>query len=118
MVFKAQGNDELRVRHTGTMPCIQEREGRELLPPAGLTLIAIAHVARPGSEGLSKAVAPNQRLVGAVRTILDHHVSLCAAAHPCEGRAGAGRVTAGERISVERGTPPLQSCKVSDTIRH
>jgi hypothetical protein len=118
MVFKAQGNDELRVRDTGAMPCIQEREGRELLPPAGLTLIAAAHVARPSREGLSKAVAPNQRLVGAVRTILDDHVSLCAAAHRCEGRAGAGRVTAGGRISVERGRPPLQSCKVSDTIRH
>jgi len=76
------------------MPCIQKRKGRQLRPPAGLALIAFAHVARPSSESLSEPVAPNERLVGAVRTILDDHVSLGEAAHRREGRAGAEHVAA------------------------
>lgn len=58
------------------MPRVQERTRWYLLPPAGVALIAWQ-----GSENLSKAVAPNDRLVRAIRTNLDDDVSLCEVAH-------------------------------------
>lgn len=54
------------------MPRVQERTRWSLLPPAGVALVVWQ-----GSESLSKTVAPNDRLVGATRTVLDDDVSLC-----------------------------------------
>jgi hypothetical protein len=72
MVLQAQGNDALCLLHRGAMPRVQERTRWQLLPPPGVALVAWQ-----GSESLSKTVAPNDRLVGATRTVSDDDVSLC-----------------------------------------
>ena len=72
MVLQAQGNDALCLLHRGAMPRVKERKRRYLLPPAGVALVAWQ-----GSESLSETVAPNDRLVGATRTVSDDDVSLC-----------------------------------------
>jgi hypothetical protein len=71
MVLQAQGNDALCLFHRSAMPRFQERKRRHLLRPAGVSLIAWQ-----GSENLSKTVAPNDRCVGAIRTVLADNVSL------------------------------------------
>jgi hypothetical protein len=62
MVLQAPGNDALCLRQPGAMPRVQERKRRYMLPPAGVALVAWQ-----GSESLSETVAPNDRLVGAIR---------------------------------------------------
>jgi len=46
------------------MPRVQERKRRYLRPAAGVALIAWQ-----GGESLSKTMAPNDRLVGAIQAI-------------------------------------------------
>lgn len=71
MVLQAPGNDTLRLLHRRAVLRVQERKGWHLLPPSGLALVAWS-----GSERLAKAVAPDDRDLGAIVAILDDDVLL------------------------------------------
>lgn len=64
VVLQVQGNDKLQIRHPGAMSRVHERKRRYLLPSAGVTLIA-----RRGSDSPSRAMAPDDALVGAIRRL-------------------------------------------------